>query len=286
MPIKNKQHISDTDMAVTKEEQFVLKRLVWHGILRRKEIESLLQISSDFASRIIGRVRQMVSTTPEGKAYLFNGEIPETVTAHDFLEDVRRSAISGVSLEQIAGTNIPSFVLTAPDQHVDTAVLRDIVQAIKTKRALGISYTGTQLGETTRNRVIEPVALIFINDRWHVHAYTLPTEVNERGNNIQVSLKGGWRDFVLSRIGASFGRLHDATHTLADCDGMVMVSLKIGPHPDLTENQQKMVSNAWNMTNGKLKLTMTHNQLFYFRKQYVASAGERPPEKLLIALAE
>lgn len=259
--------------AMTKEELFVMKRLVWHGILRRKDIENLLQISSDFASRIIGRVRSMITTTLEGKAYLFDGEVPIETSAQQFLEDVRRCVMAGGSMDFDVGTSIPAFVLSSPDQHVDSDVLRIIVRAIQTGRGVSISYTGTNLGDVTRTRVIEPVALMLINDRWHVHAYALPDVM---------SPKGGWRDFVLSRIGGTYGLMHPSTHTLESSEGMQMVTKTLVPHPKLTEDQQDTVGRAWKMKNRRLTITMTRNQYFYFEKQYVAKGEEMPPEKLLV----
>lgn len=261
---------------LTKEQLFVVKRLVWHGVLRRKEVEALLQISSDFASRLIGQVRKFVGMTLEGKAYLPNGGVPGIVSGGAFLEDVRRSLIAGTSMENEAGTVVPAFVLSAPDQHVDSDVLRDIVRAVQSRRGVAISYTGMNLGDITRTREIEPVAFMLINDRWHVHAYSLPDAV--------AGLEGGWRDFVLSRISVSYGLMHEATHCIEDSEGMELLEFRLAPHPKLTDDQKDVITKAWNMSNGCLTMRMTQNQFFYFEQQYVAREGEGPPKRLLVKL--
>jgi DNA-binding transcriptional regulator LsrR (DeoR family) len=47
---------------------YAARRLYWHGALRRKDIESTLGVSSDYARRLIARLRKQVSMAMRGKA--------------------------------------------------------------------------------------------------------------------------------------------------------------------------------------------------------------------------
>lgn len=269
---------------LNREELFVLKRLVWHDILRRKDIEELLGIGSDYASRIISKVRSLVRNESKGKGYVFDDtSIPDEASASVFLEDLRRSVVEGTPVANVAGTEIPVFVTASPDQHVDSMVLRDIVQAIREKCGLGIAYASMRGGEGIRHRTIDPVALVFVNDRWHVHAYARPI-LAEDGTTVMK--EGGWRDFVLSRIERSHGLMGGSDVRLRDSDQAKMETRRLVPHPDLTEDQRKVVASAWDMDDGELTVEMPATQWFYFKKRYVAENGELPPEKLLVEYFE
>jgi hypothetical protein len=255
------------------EEIFVIKRLVWNGILRRKDIEKILRISSDFASRIISNVKIHFSLKPQGKCYVHEGDVPDCASAEIFLEDVRKALITKTDIESVAGTDLPAFIMSGPGQIVDSNVLREIVRAIKEQRSILVDYTGVNLGDVTKKRLIDPVSIMLINDRWHVHAYAHPEYAG--------SPDFGWRDFVLSRIGRSYGLMDKSNRRLEHSEDMQMITATVVPHPMLTDDQKAMIAQAWGMHQGRLTMSMTKSQFFYFKKQYVAAVGEAPPAKLL-----
>ncbi len=115
-------------------------------------------------------------------------------------------------------------------------------------------------------------ALIYISDRWHLHAFCYQV--------------GDWRDFVLSRILEVQGGQPARFDWLKTGFRKEIKRSTFVPHPELTDDQKQVVSFEFGMEDGKLEVEMTENELFYFRERYVANPGEGPPQKLLSVLGQ
>jgi len=104
-------------------------------------------------------------------------------------------------------------------------VLAPIIRALKQGKQLRASYKSMSEREDIQDRLIEPHALVNTGLRWHVRAYC------------QQSYE--FRDFVLSRFVES--ELLDVTaesSPMYDDDWTETVTLKLSPHPQLSESKR------------------------------------------------
>ena len=89
-------------------------------------------------------------------------------------------------------------------------------------------------------RWIAPHAIGFDGFRWHTRAFCKTDEV--------------FKDFLLSRILQTRGAEASEVTLAADADWQEQVTLEIGPHPELTENQKKVIALDYGMRGGRAKI--------------------------------
>lgn len=122
-------------------------------------------------------------------------------------------------------------------------VLAQIVRAIKHQQQLRVRYHSLSGREGSEYRVIEPHALINNGLRWHVRAYSQETF--------------DFRDFVLSRI-VEAQLLDEAAESSSnyDDDWVEIVTLKLKPHPGLSEQKHLTLNYDYNMMNDIIELNV------------------------------
>jgi len=100
-----------------------------------------------------------------------------------------------------------------------------------------------------RWRWIEPHAIAFDGFRWHTRAYCVTDEC--------------FKDFLLSRILEIRGSRESETSADDDRDWHSEVTLEVGPHPDLSETQSKVIALDYAMRGGKAKIKVRRALLYY-----------------------
>lgn len=156
------------------------------------------------------------------------------------------------------------------NQHVDTEILRSVLHALRDKKGLEIEYVSAAPGTVATRRIIDPLGLFFINNRWHIHAYC-----RHRHDS---------RDFVLSRI-LNIHATHERPHPgLAPSIQKMLspVKITITMHPDLSEDQTLAIRKMYRFDCTTKTLSMPRYKLYYFKKLYLCEENEGPPEKLLV----
>ncbi len=125
-------------------------------------------------------------------------------------------------------------------RNISPQVLRPLVQAIREKKRVDISYTSLKDGVEVE-RIISPHTLVCTPLRWHVRAYCEYAE--------------GYRDFVLSRI-RGIPDINDKRVMGKDRDELWNTQLTIQLTPDtrLTEQQASVIAHDYGMTNNLLEL--------------------------------
>ncbi|OCH05339.1 helix-turn-helix transcriptional regulator [Aliivibrio fischeri] len=126
-------------------------------------------------------------------------------------------------------------------RNISPDILRPLVQAIRDKKRVDISYTSLRDGEEVE-RIISPHTLVCTPLRWHVRAYCEHSK--------------GYRDFVLSRI-RGIPDINDKIVIGKDADKAWNTQLYIELMPDLrlTEAQAAIIANDYGMENGTLHIT-------------------------------
>ncbi len=123
-------------------------------------------------------------------------------------------------------------------RNIAPEILRPIVQAIREKKRVDISYTSLKDG-TEVERIISPHTLVCTPLRWHVRAYCEHAK--------------GYRDFVLSRIRGI--PCLEAKNVMGKADDDLWntaLSIELTPDPRLSEAQAAVVIHDYGMEEGIL----------------------------------
>ena len=159
-----------------------------------------------------------------------------------------QTPIYGISVESLP------FPVRLPSKKL----LAQIIRAIKNNNQLKVSYHSLSQRQDNEQaddfRIIEPHALINNGLRWHVRAY------NHQSYD--------FRDFVLSRFTqADKLELRAESSQSYDDDWMEAVTLKLQPHPGLSEKQKSGLSYDYNMQDGVIELQVRRALVGYLLQQ-------------------
>jgi len=154
--------------------------------------------------------------------------------------------IYGVSVDQ----------LPLPTRLPDKKICAQLVRAIRNKQKLQIQYLSMsdkpEDGEY-HSRIIEPHSLVDNGLRWHVRAY------NEESYD--------FRDFVLSRIiDAQLLDTDAESSAKYDDDWIETVTLKLKPHPKLSQQKQESLLYDFNVNqdgDSRIELTLRRALVAY-----------------------
>ena len=161
-----------------------------------------------------------------------------------------RAWASGVlRREDLWFSEIPAAAV-APEigRDVRAEVLRRVLDAVRTRRALSVRY---QSLTNSRWRDIAPHAIAFDGHRWHARAWCCDRQE--------------FRDFVLTRI-ERLGRFKPVSFEPEhDLEWSETVKLRLCPHPGLTEEQSQAVQRDYDMREGvrEIEVRLALGLLFY-----------------------
>ncbi|HHG2232256.1 TPA: helix-turn-helix transcriptional regulator [Vibrio parahaemolyticus] len=168
--------------------------------------------------------------------------IPQVTKGHadEYLHILSRSEDMTITFKELDMGFENVSMIRPVTRNISPQVLRPLVQAIREKKRVDISYTSLKDGIEVE-RIISPHTLVCTPLRWHVRAYC------EHAND--------YRDFVLSRIRGIpsleakrvKGREHDELWNTP-----LTVDLK--PDPRLTEVQANVLAHDYGMEEGSLTI--------------------------------
>lgn len=139
-------------------------------------------------------------------------------------------------------------------RNISPQVLGPLVQAIREKKRVDISYTSIKDGLEVE-RIISPHTLVCTPLRWHVRAYC------EHAH--------GYRDFVLSRI-RGMPDINDKVVMGKDQDEVwnTALELQLAPDTRLSKEQVEVIAHDYGMTNNMLKIPTSAALLKYVLDAY------------------
>ena len=109
--------------------------------------------------------------------------------------------------------------------------------------------------------------------RWHTRAFCLTDQ--------------SFKDFLLSRIIETRGTKPSEAEPETDADWNEHVTLEIGPHPELSDTQQKVIALDYGMRSGKAKIPVRKALLYYALKRLgldTDPAARRPQDQQIVLL--
>lgn len=245
---------------VEQKLQFIEFRLFWDGHVNRGDLIDKFGISQNQAS---GDLNRYIALAPDnmiydksGKTYVRSSSFKPLFLKPDatqYLAQVRSVAEGIVAPEDAWIGNLPTFDATpAPARGIDPAVLRSLVIAVRRCEAVEVRYQSMSSPDPEW-RWIAPHALAFDGYRWHARSFCEKI--------------GEYRDFVISRVIETRQSRSTQMPTTADVAWDEIVELEIGPHPDLSLNQKRVIALDYGMQNGRVVIPVRRALLYYALKR-------------------
>lgn len=275
-----RQNRTDFRWGVERRLEFIEFRLFWEGYVNRGDLIDVFGISVQQAStdlnRYLGLAPENMAYDKSAKAYVRGSDFAPLFlkpNASRYLTQLGSVADGILDRADAWIGSLPEFdAAPTPVRGVDDKTLRMVVAAIRRAEAIQIKYQSLSRPEP-QWRWIAPHAIGFDGFRWHARAFCEVDQV--------------FKDFVLSRITDTRGTRPKSCDPADDTDWHEHVVLEIGPHPELSETQQKVIALDYDMRAGKAKLKVRCAFLYYALKRLgldTDPAARRPQDQQIVLL--
>lgn len=237
--------------------EFIEFRLIWDGKINRAELAdffgiSVQQASLDFAKYMVlaednmqyDRSEKIYRAAPN---FVPRFLAPDTQAYLNQLANLTTGTFPASS--SFIGWRPPCDVVALPTRRVRKDVLGAILWAIRERSEVEVTYQSMRRPLPSK-RWIAPHALAFDGARWHARAWCHD--------------RGGFRDFVLTRIQGIHSRRASDIDPFKDSDWHEFAVIVIEPRSDLTVDQRDSVITDFGMENGKLRKTIRRALVQYF----------------------
>ena len=264
---------------VERRLEFIEFRLFWEGGVNRADIIDMFAVSVPQASKDLTlyqeRAPQNAIYDKSAKRYVAGENFEPCFLKPDpegYLSQLRSVADRVLDRSDAWIGNPPAYGATpAPIRGVDPKTLRAVLSAIRSAEAIEIRYQSLSRPEP-KWRWIDPHAIGFDGFRWHTRAYC---EIDRT-----------FKDFLLSRILETRGIRASEIDRSGDYGWHEQVVLEIGPHPELSETQKKVIALDYGMKCGQARIQVRRAFLYYTLKRLGldAEAAARNPQDQQIVL--
>jgi hypothetical protein len=265
MMTTNSQKIGSNDERLrweaTRRLEFIEFRLYWEGRVNRGDLTDYFGISIPQASNDLSKYQELapgnIDYDRSGKFY-FATDIFQPIfykpTSDDYLAQLKQISAGTISHPGSFLKTIPEhYLIPILERPVPCELLKTILSSIKNKFDLQVLYQ-TMNRPDPDWRWIAPQALAYDGFRWHVRAYSFYRE--------------DFRDFAIGRIWEVADQRSSEIGQKDDTEWKNLINLKIGPNPNLSENQKKTIEMEYGMKDGFKEVSVRESLLFYFLKRY------------------
>ena len=271
---------SDLRWGVAQRLEFIEFRLFWEGHVNRSDLMEQLGLSVNQASadlnRYIGFAPDNMVYDKSARTYVRGPDYAAQFLKPDtsrYLAQLRSLADGIMDSDDTWIAELPSYdAAPTPARGVNPVTLRSVVGAIRRAESIEVKYQSLSRPEPSW-RWIAPHAIGFDGFRWHTRAFCKTDEV--------------FKDFLLSRILQTRGVEASEVTDLADADWQEHVTLEIAPHPELSENQKKVIALDYAMHSGKAQIKVRRALLYYALKRLgldTAPSARKPHEQQIILI--
>lgn len=220
------------------------------GIGRQQASKDINTYLSDIASGNLEYDKSLKGYRPTAKFQ------PKLTTGHaeEYLHILSRSEDMTYTFNDLDMGFEHTAMVKPVTRNLAPEVLRPLVQAIREKKRVDITYTPLKDGERVE-RIISPHTLVCTPLRWHVRAYC------EHAKD--------YRDFVLSRI-HGVPDLNDNMRFFKRSDTLWNTDITIILTPDsrLNDKQKAVIAKDYAMTNGALEIHTNASLIRYWLDTY------------------
>lgn len=261
--------------------EFIEFRLFWDGHINRGDLIDMfgvsVQQSSNDLNRYLGLAPANMVYDKSARTYARGVDFAPLFLKPDasrYLTQLRSVADGILDSSDAWLDQIPAFdAAPTPVRGVDAKTLRTVLAAIHRGESLEIKYQSLSRPEP-KWRWIAPHAIGFDGFRWHARAFC---EIDQT-----------FKDFVLSRIIEVRGTQPRDCNPANDADWHEHIVLEIGPHPELSDTQKKVIALDYGMRAGKAKVKVRRALLYYTLKRLgldTDPAARRPQDQQIVLLS-
>lgn len=258
--------------------EFIDTRLAWEGRLNRSALTDFFSISIPQASLDLAKYMELAPANmhydPSQKTYVAQPSFKPAfadVSSSRYLAELYALTLRMLSPDlSFLGATPEADVVRHPTRAVPEEYLRQTLAAIREQRTLQIHYQAVNRPEPSE-RVISPRSLGYDGARWHIRGYC--------------HLRHEYRDFVFARILSLVPGGPPEEPVPADEAWERELDVIIGPHPDLSEGQRRVIALDYGMPRDQLVIPVRQALVYYLLKRLgVASKVARPAVEQQIVL--
>lgn len=271
---------TDLRWGVERRIEFIEFRLFWDGHVNRSDLTSAFGVSVNQAStdlnRYIGMAPNNMVYDKSARTYIRGGNFDPLFLKPDasrYLSQLRSVADGILDRADAWIGQFPTYdAAPTPARGVNAKTLRSMVAAIRRSEEIEVKYQSLSRTEPLW-RWIAPHAIGFDGFRWHTRAFCLTDQ--------------SFKDFLLSRIIETRGTKPSDVGADRDADWNEQVTLEIGPHPELSETQQKVIALDYGMRSGRAKISVRKALLYYALKRLgldTDPAARQPQDQQIVLL--
>ena len=265
---------------VERRLEFIEFRLFWEGGVNRADIIEMFDVSVPQASKDLTLYQERAPNNAiydkSAKRYVASDRFQPCFLKPDpaaYLNQLR-SVSEGILDRSHAwiGQSLPYDAAPMPVRGVKVEIVRTVVASIRRSEAIEIRYQSLSRSEP-RWRWIAPHAIGFDGFRWHTRAYCETDRT--------------FKDFLLSRMLETRDTKPSEVAPNADADWHEFVTLEIGPHPELSETQKKVIALDYGMRGDRVKVPVRKALLYYALKRLgldTDPAARRPQDQQIVLL--
>jgi len=253
---------------VERRLEFIEFRLYWEGGVNRSDIVEAFDVSVPQASKDLTLYQERAPHNAlydkSAKRYVASSKFKPcflTPDAEQYLNQLRSVAEGILAPSQSWIAHLPPFAgPPVPARGVNNDTLRTVLDAIRRNDALEIKYQSFS-SNNPRWRWIAPHAISFDGYRWHVRAFC--------------EMEKTFKDFLLSRVLEINSSRPSEVSPDDDGDWNEFITLEIGPHPELSESQKKIIGLDYGMRGGRARLRVRKALRYYALRRL---GLDTPPE--------
>lgn len=271
---------SDLRWGVERRLEFIEFRLFWDGHVNRGDLMEAFGVSVNQAStdlnRYIGMAPDNMVYDKSARTYIRGSKFDPLFLKPDasrYLSQLRSVADGILDRADAWIGQFPSYdSAPTPVRGVNAKTLRSVVAAIRRSEAIEVKYQSLSRPEP-RWRWIAPHAIGFDGFRWHTRGFCLTDQ--------------SFKDFLLSRIIETRNTKPSEISAEGDADWNEHVTLEIGPHPELSETQQKVIALDYGMRSGRATIPVRKALLYYALKRLgldTDPSARRPQDQQIVLL--
>jgi predicted DNA-binding transcriptional regulator YafY len=242
--------------------EFIEFRLFWEGSINRADIIDCFGVSTPQASKDLSlyqaRAPGNMLYDSRAKCYVAADAFVLRFLDPDpykYLSQLRAvsEGMLPASESWIAAMPNADVALT-PKREIDIAILRRILEAVRESQSIEVLYQSMNSARPDPIwRRMTPHAFGYDGFRWHVRAYC--------------HVEDKFKDFLLPRILEVGTKGEPGQSGEHDWLWNNYFDVLIGPHPDLTEGQKKVVAKDYGLEIDTTILSVRYAMLFYVLKR-------------------
>ena len=242
--------------------EFIEFRLFWEGTINRADIIECFGVSTPQASKDLS----LYQARAPGNM-LYDASAKRYVAAEAFvlrfldpdpykyLSQLRAVAEGMLSASESWIVAMPSAdVALTPKREIDIAILRRVLEAVRENQSIDVFYQSMNSARSDPIwRRMTPHAFGYDGFRWHVRGFC--------------HVENKFKDFLLPRILEVGGKGEPGQSGEHDWLWNNYFDVIVGPHPELTESQKRVVAKDYGLEVDTTVLSVRYAMLFYVLKR-------------------